>query len=481
MSLASDSTRLFVASLLTTLVSLAALSYVARVLGPAEIGVYVLFLAVVSLLAMVADGGIGTAAETRTSEGVEPGVVLSTSAVMSAIAIIVIVAAVFVFREYVTAFVGADVTLAIVLALVVGQANKVVNTTLRGELRVGETAEIGIVRQFVASGVGIGLVLAGYGALGLAYGFILGKLVALVWGSYKIDTRPARPSLAMARSLVGYAKFNLVPTLSGQLTSWTDVVVIAWFLTRADVGAYEMAGKVAAVTLLLAHAVGSSVLPQVAAWRAAERFDQIGRFVSAALIPSLLFVVPAFAGVLAIGPALLEVGFGEAYVDAWPVLAVLAAGKIGTAVRIVVGRALLGMDRPDLLARATVVQTVLNVTLNVVFIWSFGLVGAAVATTFSSAVGTLLVARYLSRQVPITLPVREVVWLFVAAAGMGAVLWVVTNVVPITSEVGLLATIALGAVVFGLFVLASPVLRVVAVDYTRSMRPKRTRVTPEAD
>lgn len=469
MSLASDSTRLFVANIVTTLVGLISFAYFAQQLGPAGLGIYVLFLALVGLLSMVADAGLGTATETRTSEGVEPGVVFSTSALLSGVAVVVLAAVILLVEDAITRFVGADVTVLLVATLVAGQALKVVTTTLKGELRVGETAEVTIFRQLVAASVGILFVWMGYGAVGIIYGFLGGTLAAALWGGYKIDTRPARPTVEMARSLWGYAKFNLVPTVSGQLTAWTDVVIIAWFLSRADVGTYEIAGKVAMVTLVLSSAIGTSVLPQVAAWRANGQTRRIGSFVSTAITPALLLVVPAFAGVVVLGPTVLSVGFGAEYAAGWLVLVVLLFGKLFDAVRQVTGRALLGMDRPDLLARATVVQTVVNIALNVLFIWSFGLVGAAVATTLASTVGTVLVTRALGRQTTLRYPVKEVAWLVLSAAGMAVTLWLAEKVIPVTSVETLVAAVVLGAVVYGGLVLASPVLREIAIEYGRSM------------
>lgn len=481
MSFAKASTRLFAANIVTTLVSLGALSYFARRVGAEGIGVYVLFLALIGLLSMVADAGLGTATETRASEGKDSGTVFTTSALLSGAVAVVLSVGVFAFRETIAGFVGADVAVPLVVALILGQALKVVNSTLRGELRVAETAELSIARQVTWTSVGVAFVALGAGVDGLIYGYLAGIVTPLVWGFHKLDTTPGRPTWAMARSLLGYAKFNLVPTLSSQLTSWTDVLLIGWFLTRADVGTYEMAAKVAAVTLILVRAVGASVLPQVAAWRAQGETDRIGDLVTAAMTPSFLLVIPAFAGILVLAPTILSVGFGPEYAGGALVLVVLVAGKLSSAVRLTTGRALLGLDRPDLLARATTVQALLNVGLNVVFIWAFGLVGAAVATSAASAIGTVIVVRYLSAHVPIRFPTRELGWLTVSAAAMALVVWAVQAVAPAETPVALAGTIAIGAVSYGVFVLLWRPFRVATVAHARSMVEPPAGITPDAD
>nr|WP_244880104.1 polysaccharide biosynthesis C-terminal domain-containing protein [Natrinema pellirubrum] len=59
-------------------------------------------------------------------------------------------------------------------------------------------------------------------------------------------------------------------------------------------------------------------------------------------------------------------------------------------------------------AYATIASISLNLLLNIVLIWEFGIVGAAIATTISFAANTTLHIYYLNRFIDINLPLKEV-------------------------------------------------------------------------
>jgi O-antigen/teichoic acid export membrane protein len=310
----------------------------------------------------------------------------------------------------------------------------------------------------------------GLGPVGLVYGVVGGSLVSFLWGVSKLDTRPVLPAAASVRSLLSYTKSNVVPALGVQIHNWTDVLIVGFILTQADVGAYEVAWRVAAVTLLFPSALGVSLLPQASALSARGDHDRVGELVSGALFPAVALVIPAAFGTLVLSEELLGILFGPEYVTAGLALIVLVAGKVPEAVQIVVGRVLLGIDRPDLVARATVVATVLNVGFNVAFIPRYGLVGAAVATTLAFTVGMALRAWYLRGEVAYRVPIGDLLRVTAVSTVMGGVLVVARSALGVTGVVELAAVVLLGVGTFGAGVVAVPRLRSQAVAYGRELR-----------
>ena len=136
-------------------------------------------------------------------------------------------------------------------------------------------------------------------------------------------------------------------------------------------------------------------------------------------------------------------------------LIVLTSGKVFDAVQGLVGRCLLGINRLDLVARATIVAVVLNVVL----VQQVCILGAAVATTVSYAVGTTMRAVYLSRLLTIRFPYWEVGWCVVAAVVMAIAIRSVQELFRVDTFPELLAVITSGAVVYGGVVLTYDQLR----------------------
>jgi O-antigen/teichoic acid export membrane protein len=276
--------------------------------------------------------------------------------------------------------------------------------------------------------------------------------------------------VASVRSLLSYTKYNVIPALGVQVHNWTDVLIIGLILTQADVGSYEVAWRVAAITLLFPNALGVSLLPQASALSARGDRERVGRLISNALFPSVALVIPAVFGTLVFAESILGLLFGPEYAAAALVLIVLVAGKVPEAVQVVVGRVLLGIDRPDLVARATVVAAVLNVGLNVVLIPRYGLVGAAVATTLAFTVGMVQRSWYLRTEVAYRLPIANVLRVTAVSAVMGGVLVGVQSVVAVTDVLGLVGVVLVGVTTFAAGVLVVPSLRALAFDYARTYR-----------
>lgn len=471
MSVSRASSRLFIVNAVNSAIGFVAITVFARELGPASIGSFFLFMALFRVLESGIDLGLNTAIEKRLSEGADRETLLGSGIILKFCGFLGVTVLVVALRGPLNDYVGAPVAPFLVLVVGASQLATVATTTLRGELRVGETAVLFLTNQVVYVVLGAAFVLGlGLGPLGLVYGVIAGSLASFLWGVRKLETRPTWPSMASVRSLLSYTKYNVVPALGQQVHSWTDVLIIGFILTRADVGAYEVAWRVAVATLLFPSALGVSLLPQASALSARGDRERVGTLVSNSLFPAVALVIPALFGTLVLAEEILGVLFGPAYATASLVLIVLVAGKVLEAVQIVVGQVLLGIDRPDLVARATVVATALNIGLNLAFIPRFGLVGAAVATTVAFAVGMTLRVRYLRGEVDYRVPTGNFIRVTAVSAVMAAVLAGVHSVVAVTDLLGLVAMVALGVATFATGVAVVPGLRAEVRAYGRELR-----------
>lgn len=468
MNVSRASTKVFGARVFSTVVSFAALSVFARELGPAAMGVYFLFQGVTTLLSLPVDLGVGTAVEQRVSAGEDPGRAIATALVLRVIALAVVGAGIVAGRSFLTAYIGADLTAFLLAAVAVGQLNTLLMAVLRAELRVGESAEIQLARQVAWVGVAGGLVVYGLEVRALVVGTVVASAVALAWTLLKVETPLGRPSVAQARSLLDYARYNFVPSVGLRVHNWMDVLVIGWFLTSTEVGTYEIAWRVAGITTLLASAVSMTVLPQTSAWQAESDLDAIGRLLSNLFVPALGLVIPSIFGVLILAPELLGALFGPEYTGAALVLIVLVVGKIPEAVQMLAGKCLLGLDRPDLVARATIVGLVANFVLNVVLVWQFGPIGAAVGTTLAFSAGMVLRVRYLQSHITLHVPLQKLGWCTFSAVVMAAVVQSVETSVGVDSLPALLGAVALGGAVYGVVLFAYPPLRHDGLNYVRT-------------
>ncbi|MDS0295677.1 oligosaccharide flippase family protein [Halogeometricum luteum] len=471
MDVSRSSTLVFLASVGTTVAGFVGHVYFARVLGPELLGAFFLFQALLTVCIVGTDLGVGTGVEKQLSGASDREETFSTAVVFYAVTVGVVVCGILLFSDTIDRYVGIEVAALLAVAVCAKQCKRLLNTTLKGELRVGEISGPMLADRVGWVAVGAALLALGFGVESLVYGTIFGSVVGLVWIAAKIDTSFTRPSFDRLRSLLGFAKYNFVPSLGLQVHNWMDVLVIGYFLSQSAVGAYETAWKVSTITTVLATSVSTTVLPQTSAWDSGEKLDRIEDLLSSAITPSILLVVPAFFGVVALAPNILGLLFGPEFTVASLALVVLVAGKVPEAIQLLVGRCLLGMDRPNLVARATVWTIGLNLLLNVVLVVQFGLVGAAVATTASFTVGLILRAKYLSALMDLRIPYREVGWCVVASVGMYAAVVGVTSAFPADTLPRLFGVVLLAAVVYGAILLLFGRLRTRAMGLARRFSP----------
>lgn len=469
MDIARASLKIFLANVAGSVVMLLGVMFFARELGAGSLGTFFLFQAAVAILATPADFGLRGATEKRVSEGSNRPQFLSTAALLKVAPLSILAVGIVLFRGQVNAYLGADLALLLAGSLFLHEYAKLMVRVIQGELRVGETAILQFTRRAVWVGLGAVLVLAGFGVEALVYGYLVGDGVMFAWGFHRRSTPFGRPSVAAARSLFDYAKFNFVSSLGGSFYSWLDVAVIGLFLSNTHVAAYEVAWRVTNLFLLFSSAISTSIFPQVSEWNASDEAERIERAIYDAMLPALVFVVPAFFGAVVFAQDVLGIMFGPEFVIAWVPLIVLMGDKVLQAVQLIVGRSLLAVDQPALAARATVASTAANLGLNLVFVWQFGLVGAAVATVLASALNDALHYVYLSRFVTVRVPVREIGWSVVASAGMALALVAIRQVYAVQTIPDLVGLVLFGGVVYGALVATSSQLRVKMARYVPAL------------
>lgn len=459
MNIARSSLRLFTAKFGSSVIQFGAVVYFARELGAAPLGVFFLFQAVLGVLSIPADFGLRAAVNKRISEGDARGAFLSSAIGIKFVSVVISGAGVLLLAPYINDYVGAEVASYLAVGIALREFARLSLAVLEGELRVGETAELQLLKQVVWAGVGAILTMYGYGIQGLIYGLLSGLAVVSVWGWYKCSVTPARPTVAHVRSLLSYGKFIFIDSVGGYVYSWMDVVVIGFFLTQAHVGAYEVAWRVTSILMLLSWSIAKAIFPQVSQWEAANATGKIESLVHRTITPPLFLAIPASVGILVFSRQILGLVFGTEFEAAGIVLIVLAGGRIIQTFYFIFNRSLQAFNRPDLAMVARVFTIVVNLVLNVALVVKFGIVGAAVATVVSFVVNASLTAYYLSKFIPIQLPVTEIASITIASVAMGFAIGTLERLVPVDTIPVLAVMIVAGIVLYIAFAVAIPNLR----------------------
>lgn len=460
MNISKSSSKLLFARIGNTIIGFIGVTLFARELGAAGIGVFFLFEATLGLLAIPADFGVRGAVEKRISEGKNKSRIFFAGAGMKMALIPLLILIVFVFRTRLNSYIGADVAVYLGIALVLKEISLLIANVIKGELRVGEMAELQLIRQIVWVSVAITLIFYGLGHLSLIFGLMAGYFAIFIWGANKTTIPFEIPSFEDFKSVFEFAKYNcLVSTVSGFLYKWTDIVIIGFILTSSDVGGYEIAWRVSSIVLLTAPAISAAIFPQMSAWDAGNRLDEIQSLFADTMLPVLVIPIPALFGVVVLAEDILTIVFGSEFGFAWLALIVLMVERIARSIYKILSRTLRAIDRPRLAAQATAVSIVANVSLNIILILNFGILGAAIATTTATLINTGLHLFYVRKYITISFPAREITWCIISAGIMAVLLHLLERGIKMDSLPVLIAIILTGAVVYFVFIFLSESIR----------------------
>lgn len=161
--------------------------------------------------------------------------------------------------------------------------------------------------------------------------------------------------------------------------SWSDTLMLGYYLTEDRVGMYRIVFKIATLITFAQFALNTVVAPMVSALH--EKGTALDVLTTKVARLNLITAGPIFVGIVVLGPWLISM-FGVAgAASAYPWLLILAFGQLINAFAGP-GLNILNMTGYEKSARNTMlVVVVLNVLLNLILIPTLGPLGAAISTT----------------------------------------------------------------------------------------------------
>ena len=469
--------------MITSLASFVAIVVFSRGLGADPLGVYYPFVALLGILSLPTDFGLSLAVEKRISEGKDRSQYLGGGMLMRLFLLIFFSIPIYLYQDPIADYLGADIAGILLIALWFWVGATFSMAILKGELRVGETALIRVLQPVIWLTVGYALLSIGYGVEGIIYSHILGIIVMFVVATWRISIYPAVPEWRHLRSLFDFSKYSFVNSIGGLIYSWMDVLILTAFVsleiaaTRGEIGAYENAWRVSLLVTFVSRSIAQVLFPQISEWSVEEETDKIERVLSTAIVPALVIIPPAFVGAFLFSEEILRYLFGAEFTIAAPALIVLIGLRFFQAIDGIYGRVLDALDRPDLTMIATIASIIVNLVLNIVLIYTFGILGAAVATTAAFITMTVIDIHYINKFIQIKMPYRILGWSAISSILMGVVLHWATTITGIHSLTELLIFVGMGAVIYGIALLlytpvrdhvwdiAEPLIGNVSIDY----------------
>jgi len=241
----------------------------------------------------------------------------------------------------------------------------------------------------------LGLVAAGFGAIGALWGYVISLVIATVIGfAYLYRTvgryrdATADTESGLGRRIAEYAVPVMATNASLVLDKRVDTFLVGYFLSPVAVSYYVIGGKIVSFIIAPISALGFTISPTLGAQKAAGNDERVSRIYEQTLVNSLLLYFPAGAGLILVAEPVIALLFGPEYSGAVGVVQVLGPYVVLNAVVQISDNGLDYLGRARERAVARLLTAGLNVVLNIVLIPAIGVVGAAVATVVTRALYT---------------------------------------------------------------------------------------------
>lgn len=262
---------------------------------------------------------------------------------------------------------------------------------------------LSVLRKFGTVSVGIALLLAGYGVVGVLAGHIVSNLlVALVAGVIvvrRLDLRTLlQPPSLPYRELLSFNVVNVGLVLLSMSLYHVDLVMLRGLTDGETTGFYKAALAMAEYLWFVPIVVQRLLLHSTSDLWASDRVEAVTELSSRVTRQILLLVVLLAVGLATLADRVMGLYYGAQFVVATVPLLILLPGTIAFAAARPLKSISQGSGRVKVLLVALGGAATINIVLNALLIPRFGMHGAAVATSIgytSMFVFTLLAAFHI--------------------------------------------------------------------------------------
>jgi len=180
------------------------------------------------------------------------------------------------------------------------------------------------------------------------------------------------------------------------LISWTDTLMIGYFMNEADVGVYRIAFKVSTLITFTMFAINGIAAPLIAARYHSGDHDGLKGLIHNIGLFNFFMSVPIFLVIVLVPTFLLSL-FGAEFGQGREVLLLLCAGQVVFALSGPVMYILTMTQHERTALYIMYVTAAINLLGNAILIPMYGIYGAAIATTASTIIWNLLAVVFVRK------------------------------------------------------------------------------------
>ena len=225
------------------------------------------------------------------------------------------------------------------------------------------------------------LIILKWGLLSLVICQLISGCIGVLYGAWKLgktDKIISHLNIKMLKDLFNFGSKLYLVGIVGYLQIYVTVMIVALFLNSSAVTFFKMGQEKALLLIAVPGAISTILYPVVA-----KDNDSSGYIaVKACRISTLLLTIVAVLGAIIIKPAVYLL-YGKEFLPQIGPFWILLPGIVFLGIGNVLLQYFTGKGNPELVLKISIVPLFLQIGMSVILMPSFGILGAALATSLT--------------------------------------------------------------------------------------------------
>lgn len=417
---AFDVSWVFVSQIITLITSIIFYVILGKFLGPGPLGLYTLTLTIYNIIGIVAGVGIPEAIVKFVAEIKEDRRDLDSyvysSLITTAIFGIILGILLFIFSGLIADIFKMSGLKELLQIIAISLPFLVVNNTLLGILsglrKMKSFTLRSVFRSVLFISFTILFLIGGLWITGVVLALLIaeiGTFIFLLIVSLHYFTFSLNMFTQNSKTLIKFGSYVLIGTVLWTLITNLDKLLVGFFLNDAAVGIYGIAFVAANLLLMIPMSISTVTYPMISSYNRTNQHLIIQNLIQTSM--RYCIVILSLLGLLIVflSKPLILLLLKPDFLPAITPLAVLIIGNIFSGASSSVGSSWTAMGRPDLIYKVDIIILIVDLALYVWLIPILGVTGAAICTTSSQILMTLITFPIYKRTFNIKIEVKKII------------------------------------------------------------------------
>lgn len=298
-----------------------------------------------------------------------------------------------------------DYAIFFVLLYIVTALSGVLTYFARGINKISDISVAGVISSIVMITLNIlFLVVLKIGLIGYFLASIIGVVSQIIYLLFRTKIRSyikyISPRSPLSREMIKYSSPMVANAVAWWVNSASDRYIVTWICGIAENGIYSVSYKIPSIISILQNIFSQAW--SLSAVKDFDRNDSKGFFANTYSMYNFLLVTVC-SSMIVINKVLAKILFANEFYLAWKYAPFLMIGVVFSGMSGYIGGILSAEKKTGTFAITSSITAVINIMLNLILVWKYGAIGAAIATAIAYFVMWFLRIREMRKYVNIKL------------------------------------------------------------------------------